>query len=191
MASLLCLSLSFCLFTKLFQYLQYIYSYVCQWPYFSLLSVVCAQWEEDAAGLWKAFTAGKCVCVWTAYFRTFSLADFDAVLKRGLLAKKGSWVKFTVVWAPWALICDPPVFVFCGSTILSSGWMDDTCPPRFVYMAAFFPGQKYDRVQLLQMWPDLRAKVTGSGSKSHFLAPMCIWPEDDSRRWYLHAHVFV
>ncbi len=46
----------------------------------------------------------------------------------------------------------------------------------------FFPGPKYDRVQLLQMWPDLRAKVTGSGGKSHFLAPMCIWAEDESRR---------
>ncbi len=99
MASLCFVFLSFCLFTK--PYLQYVYAYVCQQLYSSLLSVVCAQWVEDAVGLWKAFTPGDsvCVCVWNAYFRTFSLVDFDAVLKRGLLAKNGSWVKFTVACA--------------------------------------------------------------------------------------------
>lgn len=68
------------------------------------------------------------MCIRSAYFRMFSLVDFDAVLKRALPAKKGSWVKFTVVPSPCALICDPSVFVFCGSVILSSGWMDDICP---------------------------------------------------------------
>lgn len=97
---LLCLSLYFCLFSKPYlQYLQYVYAYACQRLYSSLLSVVCAQWVEDAVGLWKAFTPANTVCVRSAYFRIFSLVDFDAVLKSGLLAKKGSWVKFTVACA--------------------------------------------------------------------------------------------
>lgn len=65
--------------------------------------LVCCQWSVLSG--WRMLLAcGKhllqeIVCVWNAYFRTFSLVDFDAVLKRGLLAKKGSWVKFTVACA--------------------------------------------------------------------------------------------
>ncbi len=64
MASLYFVFLSFCLFTKPYlQYLQYVYAYVCQQFYSSLLSVVCAQWVEDAVGPWKAFTPGDSMCV--------------------------------------------------------------------------------------------------------------------------------
>lgn len=167
-------SLSFVFLSHSVLLLSHIYSIYSIYVHMSVSDSipVCCRWSV-LSGWRMLLVCGKhllqetvCVCVWTAYFRTFSLADFDAVLKRGLLAKKGSWVKFMVACAPWALICDPPVFVFCGSAILSSGWMDDTCPPRFVYMAAFFQARNMIECNYYKCGLTSEPRSRGQGAKA-------------------------
>ncbi len=135
----------------------------CQWS-------VLSGWRMLLARGKHLLQETVCVCMCTMHISGRS----HWYILRGLLAKKGSWVKFTVACVSWALICDPPVFVFCGSAILSSGWMDDTCPPRFVYMAAFFQARNMIECNYYKCGLTSELRLQGQGAKA-ISWPPCVF----------------